>query len=458
MNIQQENASEINRRNFLGSFSSMMAMMGGVAITRAQEGSKEGEASERYSGPAVNVAVIGCGVWGRDILTNLSLVKRANVVAICDTYGPYLNRAGRLAPGAKKAEDYQQILKDPEVHAVIVATPTHLHRQIVQDALKAKKHVYCEVPLAHSIEDARAIAKAARAAKNVYFQAGLQQRSDPEIINVLNFIRAGAAGTQFLARSQYHKKESWRRGSPNPEFERALNWRLRKESSAGLIGELGVHNIDAAAWFFNRRASAVTGFGSTILWNDGRDIPDTVQSVIEYPRGGRLMYDATLANSFDSEYDMYYGTNASVMLRERRGWMFKEVDSPLLGWEVYARKETFFKEVGIVLATNATKLLAQGDNPVIDTQTATQGSLFYALESFIVNTDLVKTAINDFTNNFGADDQDALHDYIKDVMKNRVPAATWEEGYEATAIAVKAHEAVMSGKRIELGDELFNLS
>ena len=58
-------------------------------------------------------------------------------------------------------------------------------------------------------------------------------------------------------------------------------------------------------------------------------------------------------------------------MRERRGWMFKEVDSPLLGWEVYARKETFFKEVGIVLAANATKLAAQGDNPVIDTQIAT---------------------------------------------------------------------------------------
>jgi predicted dehydrogenase len=456
MNNQQNSGGEINRRNFLGSFSSMMMLMGGVAITRAQEEKKEGE--ERYAGPPINLAVIGCGAWGREILTNLSLISRANVVAICDQYEPYLNRAGRLAPKAAKVKEYRQVLENKEVHAVIVATPTHLHKKIVIEALQAGKHVYCEAPLAHTIEDARAIAQAAKAAKRLNFQAGLQQRSDPEIIHILNFVRAGAAGTQFLARSQYHKKNSWRRSSPDQAFERALNWRLHRESSVGLVGELGIHNIDAAGWFLNRRPNAVTGFGATVLWNDGREVPDTIQTVLQYPRGGSMIYDATLANSFDAEYDMYYGTNATVMLRERRGWMFKEVDSPLLGWEVYARKETFFKEVGIVLAANATKLAAQGENALIDTQVATQGSLFYALEAFIVNTDLVKTGVDDFTANFGADDQAALVEYLADVMKNRLPAATWQDGYEATAIAIQSHQAVMQGKRIELADELFNVA
>lgn len=452
----QNNTSEINRRNFLGSFSSMMMMMGGVAITRAQE--KPAGEKERYSGPPINVAVIGCGQWGREILTNLSLIGKANVVAICDLYEPYLRRSQRLAPKAKATTDYKELLKDKEIHAVIVATPTHQHKDLVIDSLKAGKHVYCEAPLAHTIEDARAIAKAARDAKKVNFQAGLQQRSDPEIIHILNFVRAGAAGTAFLARAQYHKKDSWRRSSPNADFERLLNWRLRTESSIGLAGEIGIHNIDAAGWFLNRRPTAVTGFGSIVLWNDGRDVPDTIQTVLDYPRGARMSYDATLANSFDADYDMYYGTSATVMLRDRRGWMFKEVDSPLLGWEVYARKETFFKEVGIVLAANATKLAAQGDNPVIDTQVATQGSLYYSLQSFVVNTDLVKTAVENFTTNFGADDLDALVEYVNDVLKNRQPAADWKEGYEATAIAIKAHESVMKGGKVELPDELFNVS
>jgi len=456
MNIQN-NGTEVNRRNFIGSFSSLMMLMGGVAITRSQE-KKEGENKERYSGPPINCAVIGCGQWGREILSNLSRVPHSQIMAICDSYPAYLKRASSAAPTAKKVEDYRQILSDKDIHAVIIATPTHLHKQLVIEALQAGKHVYCEAPLAHTVEDALAIAKAAKNAKKSYFQSGLQQRSDPEIIHILNFVRAGAAGTAFLTRSQYHKKNSWRRSSPNPQFEEALNWRLRKASSAGLAAEIGIHSIDAAGWFMNRRPTAVTGFGSTILWtNDDREIPDTIQTVIEYPRGARMVYDATLANSFDAEYDMYYGTDATVMLRDRRGWMFKEVDSPLLGWEVYARKETFFKEVGIVLAANATKLAAQGDNPVMDTQVAKQGSLYYALEAFVRNTDLMKTGVDDFTTNFGADDEKALVEYLTDVNKSRSPAADWKEGYEATVIAIKAHEAIMKGGKVDLANELFNI-
>lgn len=435
----------------------MMMLMGGVAITRAQQGPAE-EPKERFSGPPINCAVIGCGQWGREIITNLGQLKKANISAICDEYKPYLTRTGRQAPSAKKVEDYRAILDDKDIHAVIVATPTHLHKQIVIDALQAGKHVYCETPLAHTIEDAQAIAKAAKAAKKVNFQSGLQQRADPEIIHILNFVRAGAAGTAFMARAQYHKKNSWRRSSPDGDFERKLNWRLNKNTSVGLVGEQGIHNIDSAGWFLNRRPTSITGFGSTILWNDGRDVPDTIQAVLEYPRGARMLYDATLANSFDAEYDMYYGTDATVMLRDRRGWMFKEVDSPLLGWEVYARKETFFKEVGIVLAANATKLAAQGDNPVIDTQIATQGSLYYALDAFLFNTDLTKTGVDDFATNFGLSDEAALVEYLTDVYKNRVPAADWKDGYEATVIAIKANEAIMKGGRVDLSDELFNVA
>ena len=452
---KQQNVSELNRRDFLGnSFASMMLLMGGVAITRAQQ---EGEpAEERYVGPPVNIGLIGCGQWGREILDTLGRFSRANVVALCDTYGAYLRRAGRSAPKAQAYEDYRKLLESPEVQAVFIATPTHTHKQIVLDALQAGKHVYCEAPLAHTIEDAREIALAARNARRVNFQAGLQHRSDPEVIHILNFVRAGAIGAPVMARAQWHRKTSWRRQSPNPDFERELNWRLRKDTSLGLVGEEGINQIDSAAWFMNRRPGAVTGFGSNVLWRDGRDVPDTVQAIYEHA-GANLVFDATLANSFDAAHDIYYGTAATVMLRDRRGWMFKEVDSPLLGWEVYARKETFFKEVGIVLAANATKLAAQGDNPVIDTQIATQNSLYYALEAFLFNTDLMKTGVNDFVSTFGEADDDSLVDYLKDILGNRLPAAGYQEGYEATVSVIKGHEAVMKKDRVEISDELLSL-
>jgi len=72
-------------------------------------------------------------------------------------------------------------------------------------------------------------------------------------------------------------------------------------------------------------------------------------------------YDATLANSFDAEYEMYFGSDAAVMIRESKAWMFKEVDSPLLGWEVYARRDAFYKETGIALVAGGSKQAALAD-------------------------------------------------------------------------------------------------
>ena len=141
---------------------------------------------------------------------------------------------------------------------MVIATPTPDHKEVALAALKAGKHVYCEAPLAGSIEDAREIALAAKAAKHLAFQAGLQMRSDKQRLFLLPFIRSGALGTTVLARAQWHKKTSWRSASPNPEREKALNWRLNKATSLGLIGEIGSHQIDQAGWFLNALPTAVT--------------------------------------------------------------------------------------------------------------------------------------------------------------------------------------------------------
>src|SRR6185295_6225415 len=165
--------------------------------------------------------------------------------------------------------------------------------------------------------------------------------------------------------------------------------------STGLLGEIGIHQIDQAGWFLNSNPQSVIGFGSLRNWTDGRDIPDTVQAVFEFPGGVRFSYDCTLANSFDADYEIYYGSDAAVMLRENKAWMFKEVDAPLLGWEVYARKDTFYKETGIALVANATKLAAQGEKPVEEAP-FTGTPLSYALESFLTNCNEISNAVDDF--------------------------------------------------------------
>ena len=456
---KQVKVPDLPRRDFLkgGSFAALMMLMGGVEI-RAQEKSQEAGpvTEEKPLGAAVKCALIGCGNWGREILKTLARLPKAQVVAICDQYEPFLRRAKESAPKADSYTDYRKILENKEILAVIIATPSHLHREITLAALQAGKHVYCEAPLASSIEDARAIAQAGKSSFKQIFQVGHQMRSDPQRHYLLQFIRAGAMGDTVMARSQWHKKQSWRFTSPNPAREKEINWRLNKELSIGLIGEIGIHQLDAASWFLMSPPLAVTGFGSVVHWKDGRAVPDTVQAVFEYPGGVNLTYDCTLANSFDADYEMYYGTDAAIMFRDNKAWMFKEVDAPLLGWEVYARKDSFYKETGIYLVANATKLGIQGDSPLAESM-YTGTPLYYALEAFMTNTEALHSAVEDFRANFDEKDTKALKEYLASISKTMLPAAGYQEGFEAAVTAIKAHEAISVGRKLMFQKEWFEV-
>lgn len=447
--------NDFNRREFLkgGSLATLMTMLGGVELI-----AQTNKVAEELSSTAkVRVAVIGLGTWGREILKTLAREPQAEVAAICDTYAASVRKCSVDAPGAKQVADYQTILADKTIPAVVIATPSHLHREVTIAALKAGKHVYCEAPLAHTIEEAKAIALAANAAPKQVFQVGLQMRSDPQRHFLLPFVHSGALGTSVLARAQWHKAQSWRSASPNPDREKALNWRLHRETSPGLLGEIGIHQLDQAGWFLNQRPTAVTGFNSLIKWKDGRDVPDTVQAIMEFPGGVRLQYDATLANSFDADYEVYYGTYAAVMLRENKAWMFKEVDSPLLGWEVYCRKDKFFRETGLSLKAGGSKqsdLTAPVDAPVPFEATP----LYNSLAAFLYNVFEQEAAIREFTDAFG-DDPAALLEHLKtEVEPKRKPGATALEGFQATVTALKTNEAVLSGQRLEFKDEWYQLS
>jgi predicted dehydrogenase len=469
--MEQQNdrdSNGFNRREFIQnttSFGALMMLMGGVPLYAQETNAPTSETHYSTASPPVNFAVIGCGVWGREILRILSLLPNAPVVAICDNYEAAMRRVKESAPQAEAFADYHKLLEKKEVEAVIVATPSHLHREIVEAALAAGKHVYCEAPIASTVEDAQAIAKAAKAAVKVNFQSGLQMRSDPQRNFIVPFIRSGALGKHLFARSQWHKKESWRRTAPTPEREKVLNWRLNAATSPGLVGEIGIHQLDLVMWMLNQKPRAVTGWGRTLAWNenDDRDVADTVQAVFEFPDGANYFSEYTLGNSFDLGYEMLYGTNSAVMMRVdavdgSKAWLFEEVDSPLFGWEVYARKEQFYKETGIALVADASKLQkqAKAGQPPPPAKTSLQS----AFEAFITNCGLVASELKSYASKFDydADEFRQILDKLKQT-KSWQPAASWQEGFEATALALKANAAVMKGKgnRIEIEKSLFEV-
>ncbi len=413
----------------LASLGSALAMEGVLAAAKPAPAAKP--AAPAAKGPTLPCGVIGLGLQGRELVGILGRHPMTECVALCDTYEPYVKRTATDAPKAATYSDYRQLLASPAVKAVFVATPSHQHKQIVLDAIQAGKHVYCEAPLAVSMEEAKAIALAGKASKQA-FAVGVQYRANPEHQHARKFMSALSHLAEV--RGQWHKKTSWRRAAPNPQRAEQLNWRLNRATSSGLMGEIGMHQVDIASWFLNARPLSVTGFGGIMNsdWaNDGRDVPDTVQCIVEYPKNLRLNYDATLVNSFGGSYEAFYGAYAALLTQDLRAWMMKEVDSPLLGWEVYAGKVKMAEtspDIGIVLIANATKILNAGGEPGKTALDTTKTPLYWAVEEFA-------TA----------------------VKENRQPVNGAAVGYEATVVGNKCNEATLSNSKIVFEKTMFDL-
>ena len=98
----------------------------------------------------VRIAVVGYGYWGQNLLRNFCELEEASVVMVCDYNGSALSRAKRRYPSIEVTQSYAEVLADPRVDAVVLATPVSLHYSFARQALQAKKHVLVEKPLAQS--------------------------------------------------------------------------------------------------------------------------------------------------------------------------------------------------------------------------------------------------------------------------------------------------------------------
>jgi predicted dehydrogenase len=371
-----------------------------------------------WQGSPRKVGIVGAGRQGRAIVAELLKIPVAEIAAVCDVVPARLEAMKGRTKGAEGFADHRQLLeKRADVDVIIVATPTHLHRAIVTDALQAGRHVFCEAPLASTVDDATAIAAAAAGAKTV-FQAGFQGRSNP-IYRRAQPLMQTEVRELVTMRAQSNRKNSWRIPPPSGVSEQEANWRLDPEVSIGLPGEVGAQQFDVFGWYRAAYPVKVTGQGAVRLHTDGRTVADTVRLDLEWPDGLTLRYDATLATSFGSQYEIVSGANATVQLAWTHGWLFKEADAPTQGWEVYATRQQVLNDEGIVLLADATKLAAQGELK------AGAGlpypSLYYALA-----------------------------DFMKSVTEGARVACTAEDGARATIVGILANQAVVTGKTIEI--------
>jgi len=102
----------------------------------------------------VRVAVVGCGYWGPNLARNFHQLAEAELAVCCDLDESKLDKMRILYPQARVTTQYGEVLADPEVEAVIVATPARTHYELARDALLADKHVLVEKPLAMTSREA----------------------------------------------------------------------------------------------------------------------------------------------------------------------------------------------------------------------------------------------------------------------------------------------------------------
>ncbi len=408
------NPSDLDRRLFLktgASAAAVIALMPDLSL-----------ASPFSRAAPLPIGLIGAGRQGRAILTELQKLTAAQVVAVCDTDDSRLQSGLRRTQNAEGFADYRQMLdKKKDVQAVIIATPTHLHKQAALDAIAAGKHVYCEGPLAHTADDAKAIAAAATRAKTS-FAVGHEARSNPVYKLARTFFKTDAFRDLISMQAQHHQKNSWRIATSDAARDKEVNWRLDPDVSLGLAGELGAHQLDVYHWWLGAYPKLVRGSGAIRLYkDDGRKVADTVSCDFSFPDDARLHYQATLGNSYLGRHEVFFGSNAAFKMAWTHGWMFKEADAPTQGWEVYANRQQFHSDEGITLIADATKLASQGK--LKEGVGLPNSPLYYALE-----------------------------DFLRSVTDSTPVACSAAEGARAAIVAIAANAAVVSGKDVEITD------
>ena len=197
----------------------------------------------------LNLGLVGVGRMGIAYARYLAnRVPGAALYAVSDVRAEAAE-AARAEFGATKAyADYHALVHDKAVDAVVVMTPTKLHKEVVLAAAEARKPIFCEKPLALGLADAQAM-KDAVARAGVFFQLGFMRRFDAGYAAAKKKIDAGAIGKPCVFRSTSKDKER-----PSVDY-------LRPENSGGIFIDMGIHDFDLARWFVGEVATVYSNGG-----------------------------------------------------------------------------------------------------------------------------------------------------------------------------------------------------
>jgi len=141
----------------------------------------------------LNVAVIGCGYWGPNLIRNFNSLAGCRVKTLCDNSQDRLDYMKTMYREVTTTTDYQQIIHDPDIQAVVIAAPVHLHYEIAKKALDAGKHVLVEKPMARSTAECTDLIQLAAAKKLILMVGHTFVYSGP-VRKIREIVEAGDLG------------------------------------------------------------------------------------------------------------------------------------------------------------------------------------------------------------------------------------------------------------------------
>jgi predicted dehydrogenase len=296
--------------------------LGGSAFATSALTAQQPEPGSRR----IRLGLIGCGGRGNYLAGQVHHLQAegesVEFVAACDIYQPRLERtAARL--GVKPYRRVQDLLADPAVDAVIIATPDRVHVYNALAAVKADKAVYCEKPLTHwqQFDKLKELVRAVRARRAV-FQVGAQWVTDPMWTEAGKSIAKGALGKLTHAQAGYFRHgdngdhgmpiddphaapgpdldwDAFLADAPKRPFDvsRFFQWRMYLDYSGGPATDLYPHPMTRLFKTLGvGMPKKVVALGGKYFYEGGRDTPDTFDMLIEYPNGMTVAVLGTITN------------------------------------------------------------------------------------------------------------------------------------------------------------------
>ena len=268
----------------------------------------------------LDVAVVGMGWWGKTLVNLIGKSSKLRVVKGMKR-NPATEADFAREHGFELVSTYAEVLKDPQVKAVLLCTPHTTHTQQVIDAATAGKHVFCEKPLSLTRADA-ARALAAINANKLQIAVGHERRFEPPILDLMRTIQSGDLGVPLQIEANFSQDKFL--ALP------ADNWRLTpEEAPAGPITATGIHILDLSVSVLGEAESvwcSVKQLGSPLTNGD------TLAAMVKFKKGGHALLTAILATPFDGRFAVYC-SKGWIEVRDKahpstpQGWWLTKVVS-----------------------------------------------------------------------------------------------------------------------------------